>query len=479
MPVGAKESRENMMPPIPAPEIEPTRALARFAAELAFDDLPAPVVATLKRMVLDSLGAALAASTLGDGCAETMAVMVGLGGRPESTILGLGTKVAAPNAAFANGALVHALNYDPIGTEIGHLGVVCLAAPLAVAEAVGGVSGAEFLVASAVACETTARLTAAIARTGRRPSGKYVSGQLLNYFGAAVGAGRVLGLDAAGMHSALGLALMQMAGSRQIVLAGDPPAKAIYGAFPNQAGVLAALLSKQGLVADCDVFGPPAGLYAMIYDGDGDMSVLTEGLGTDFLLNEVGFKPWPTSNQLHPFIEAAGEIGSGLDSSKIAEVAILAHSDLRPWCEPLEVRRHPENAAAAANSIPFCVAKALVGGDVTLADFSPQGLNDAAVSAIAGRTSCRLDDGVSGAVVEVRMGDGRRLEAHVETPLGHPSRPVSHERLVEKFRDCCGHGAQRLTADHVERLIALIDDLDRLDDIARLVALAGGGAESS
>ena len=119
------------MPAIPAPEAEPSRALARFAASLTFDDLPAGVVQTLKRMILDSLGAALAATTLGDGCRETMAVMAELGGKPESTILGLGTKVAAPNAAFANGALVHALNYDPIGTQIGHVGVVCLAAPLA------------------------------------------------------------------------------------------------------------------------------------------------------------------------------------------------------------------------------------------------------------------------------------------------------------------------------------------------------------
>src|SRR5258706_10888127 len=193
-------------------------------------------------MILDSLGCAIAATALGDGCRETMAVMSALGGKPESTIIGLATKVSAPNAAFANGALVHALNYDPIGSEIGHLGVVCLAAPLAMAEAVGSISGRELVVASAVACEVSARMTAAIARTGRRPSEKFLAGQLLSYFGAAAGAGRVLGLDAVQMRSALGLALMQMSGSRQVVLSGDPPAKAIYGAFPNQAGVLAALL---------------------------------------------------------------------------------------------------------------------------------------------------------------------------------------------------------------------------------------------
>jgi len=91
-----------------------TEALAAFAAMLRFDDLPSDAVMTIKRMVLDSLGTALAATTLGDGCAESMAVMERLGGPPEATILGTKTKIAATGAAFANGALVHALNYDPM-----------------------------------------------------------------------------------------------------------------------------------------------------------------------------------------------------------------------------------------------------------------------------------------------------------------------------------------------------------------------------
>ncbi len=458
----------------PRPE-DHTAALADFAASLEFDDLPAPVVAIVKQMVLDALGTALAATTLGDGCRETLAVMGRLGGAPESTILGVGTKVAAPNAAFANGALVHALNYDPIGSEIGHVGVVCLAAPLAVAEAVGGISGRDFIVASAVACEMTARITAAIARTGRRPSEKYLSGQLLNYFGAAAGAGRILGLDAAGMGNALGLALMQMAGSRQIVLSGDPPAKAIYGAFPNHAGVLAALLSREGLTADCAVFGEPAGLYPMIYDGDCDANALVEGLGETFLLTAVEFKPWPTSNQIHPAIEAAAKIaGGGLDVPEIAEVVVVVPTRLRPWCEPLGKRQRPDNAAAAANSIPFCVANALARGDVALADIAAEGLDDQTVLAIAARTTYRLDDSVDGAVVRVGLLDGNQREARIETPLGSRTRPTSPERLADKFRDCCGHASTALSSDNIEGLIALIDDLDELDDIGRLVSLASG-----
>jgi len=448
----------------------PTLALAEFAATLQFADLPADVVENVKLMILDSLGCAIAATTLGEGCRETMALMSDLGGRPESTIIGLGRRVSAPNAAFANGALVHALNYDPIGTEIGHVGVVCLAAPLAMAEAIGGLPGSEFLTASAVACEISARITAAIARSGRRPGEKFLSGQILSYFGAAAGAGRVLGLDATQMRSALGLALMQMAGSRQVVLSGDPPAKAIYGAFPNQAGVLAALLSKQGLGADCDIVGEPAGLYPMIYGGQWDAGALTEGLGVKFLLNEAEFKPWPTSNHVHAFIEAASSIPR-LNVPAIQSVEILAHSKLRPWCEPTDKRRRPDNAAAAANSIPFCVAKSLVHGTVKLADFTPDGLQDAAALAVADRTSCRLDDSITGAIVRVFNGDGQIHQAEVQIPLGHKSRPVSRAVLVEKFRDCCGHAAQRMKPQSIDEIIARIDDLDRLDDVGHIVRL--------
>jgi len=453
-----------------------TEALAAFAAMLRFDDLPSDAVMTIKRMVLDSLGTALAATTLGDGCAESMAVMERLGGPPEATILGTKTKIAATGAAFANGALVHALNYDPIGASIGHVGVICLAAPLAMAEAAGGKTGRDLIVASAVACEITARINEAIARTGRRPSEKFLSGQLLTYFGAALGAGRILGLDAAGMHDALGLALMQMAGSRQIVQGGDPPAKAIYGAFPNQAGVQAALLAEAGLAADIDILGKPAGLYPVIYDGDGDLAALTENLGSDFFLTKVGFKPWPTSDQLHPAIEAATEIASdGIAPSDIAAVEITVHRNVGPWCEPLDEKRHPGNAAAAANSIPFCTARALVHGDVTLTDFTEAGLTDEAALRVSDRTTCRLDDDYSGATVKVTMADGSERAVRIDHPLGSPARPISADRLQDKFRDCCGHASSNLTEAQIEALIETVNNLEVLDDVGRLTDLAGGG----
>jgi 2-methylcitrate dehydratase PrpD len=450
------------------------KAIAHFAATLAYQDIPDCTRLTVKRIVLDCIGTALAATTLGDGCREAIAVARRLGGKPESSILGIGMKVSPAQAAFANGALVHALNYDPIGTEIGHVGVVCLPAPLALAEACGRVSGKELITAAVIAGEVCARVTAAISRTGRRPSEKFLSGQLLTHFGAAAGAGRVLGLNADAMESALGLALMQMSGSRQIVLSGDPPAKAIYGAFPNQAGVIAALLAKEGLGAKCDVFGPPAGLYTAIYGGDCATSVLSEGLGERFLLDEVEFKPWPTSNQVHPFIHAALQIKPRISSDAIASVKVVCHSRLRPWCEPTDRRTRPENAAAAADSIQFCVAAALIDGSVTLTTFTDERLENVSVLDLARRIAVHFDDSARGATVSAAARDGANISSQVEAAPGSRQNPISDTQLHEKFRDCCFRSANRLRRDQIDRLIETVDQLDELDDVATLVALACG-----
>jgi 2-methylcitrate dehydratase PrpD len=441
-----------------------TRRLAAFSSALAYDDIPRHVLEKVKHLILDTLGAALAATTLGAGCREVAQVMRDIGGQPESTILGFGYKVAAPNAALANGALAHALNYDPIGIETGHVGVICLTAPLAMAEALPGISTRQFLTAVAIASEVTARISAAQSRTGKRSSDKFMAGQLFGYFGAAAGAGHLLGLDADQMHSAFGIALMQTSGSMQVVHGGNPPAKAVYGAFPNNGGLLAALFSKAGLGGECDALEGVAGLYDMFYGGEYREEALGENLGRDFLLTRTSFKPWPTSGIVHPFIEAASKIAErGVKPSAIKAVHLIGSDHILPWCEPIEERRLPKNTASAGNSVPFAVARALVHGDLLLRDFTSEGMNDEAANVIAARTTYAVEHSLKGGIVKVSTNDGQEHQIHIETPLGHPTRPVPYERLIAKFSDCCRYSITPLSGERVSQLIALIDNLENED----------------
>lgn len=448
-----------------------TKALAAFSSTLRFEDIPAEVVSTAKRLVLDSLACAVAATTLGDACPEVIKVVGGADDRRESAILGTPIRVSAQNAAFANGALVHALNYDAYGERVGHLGVVSLAAPLAAAEARGQVSGREFLTAVVAACEVTSRVHAALKRLDVGSGRVFLAGQLLSYFGAAVGASRVLGLDAAATHSALGLSLMQAAGSRQVVLEGDPPAKAIYGAFPNQAGVQAALLAKGGVRADCEIFGPPAGLYSMVYAGEYEQTTLTSRLGQNYLMEQIGFKPWPTSAKLHPFIEACVDlVRQGAAAERIASITAFGGIGYKPWCEPVEKRRAPSNAAAAANSVQFAVGKTLVHGTIAPSDFTIDGLRDNKALSLAALTTCRLEGEAEHIAVEVELKDGSRLRSKIDA-----ARPMSTEMLVRKFEECCRYSAQPLQSSEVQRLAEIILDLDLLGDVAQITSITSGG----
>ena len=355
---------------------DPTRELARFVSELRYEDLPSEAIKVLKMLCLDTVGTALAGTTLGPGCDEVQRVVRDTGGVQECTVIGYGLRAPALTAAFANGATAHALNYDALGGEGGHLGVSTLPAPLAAAERRGGVSGKELLAAMGAAAEVTARLAGALFRANVKANETFLEGQLLGYFGAAAGASRVMGFSPQETHSALGTALMQAGGTMQVVFDGDPPAKAIYGGFANMGGMMAALLAQQGLGAEIRVIDGQSGLFGMFYRGTYDHGAITDRLGEDFDLLKARFKPWPTSGIVHPFIEAACTLAQRhqLSPGDIAGIMVRSNDHFINWVEPQAERKHPPNAASAANSVQFAVGKAFAHQSVGLADFTLQGL---------------------------------------------------------------------------------------------------------
>ncbi len=112
--------------------------LARNICETRYEDLPTPVVAATKKSILDAVGVTLAAGTLGEGCKPFVDLAIAQGGKPESTIIGFGARVPAAMAAFANGAMAHALDF-----EDAHLGALMHpnAATIPAALAMAGILG--------------------------------------------------------------------------------------------------------------------------------------------------------------------------------------------------------------------------------------------------------------------------------------------------------------------------------------------------
>jgi 2-methylcitrate dehydratase PrpD len=464
-----------MTEPRAEPGADVSVRLAAYTAAITYESLPSTVVSTLKRILLDTLGTTLAANTLGTGSRELVDLVCTAGGTPESTVLGMGVKVPAAAAALANGNLAHALNYDDApGEGGGHLGVTSVPAALATAEMAGDVSGKELLAALAAGTELMARLGVAIARAAEGDSeSRPQPTQMPGYFSAAASAGRVLRLTPVEMHSALGLALMQASGGRQPVLEGNP-AKAIYAGFSNHGGTLSAQLSKRGLRADCAVLEGEAGLFKTYYHGRYFRAALADDLGERLYLLDVGFKPWPTTAVAHPYIEAALELRglAGFDPLAIEAIQIRGGPHIRIFCEPTATRQRPATAVEAGDSIFFGVAKALVNGTVTLADLQPAGLRQPEALQLAARMRYSVDRelGRSG-ILEIQLASGQRHTLWVDTALGHPSKPLSQARLVEKFLDCAQYAATPIPKQSLEAAVDAIDHLERLPDVGVLPAL--------
>jgi 2-methylcitrate dehydratase PrpD len=432
--------------------------------------LPESLVRVLKRITLDTLGTSLAATTLGSGCRELIEMVRAWGGAPQSTLVALNARVPSPMAALANGACAHALNYDDVFAGGGHLGCVTVPAGLAIAERQGGISGKELLTALAAGVELMARLQLAVrAPTSGASEARPQPTQLMGAFAAAATVARVLRLDAPRTWSAIGLALMQASGNRQPVLEGTS-AKALYAAFPNHAGVLSALLAERGMDARCAVFKGEAGLLPTSYSAY-DAGPLRDRLGAEFVSEEVGFKPWPTTNHAHVFIQAAITIASRARPApaSIQRIVIRGGPLMRTFCEPIHTRRRPSTWVEAEDSIPFAVAKALVNKTVVLADFMPDGLRQPDVLALADRLDYAIDPdlGPTGSV-EVILTNGDRLVDQVAHPRGHPRNPLSNSDLQRKFFDCASHAATPIPGAVLDRIVESIDHLEHVDDVRLL-----------
>ncbi len=457
---------------------------SEFVSGLQYDDLGPEVISVLKRQVLDTLGTMLAASGIGEGGREIVELVCAQGGRAESTVLSGGTRVPAVAAAFANGALAHALDFDDI-FEAGasHVAISTVPAALAVAESLETpVSGAELLTALAAGAEVICRLSrAAMAADGAVPT--LLASQVFGYFGAAATAARLLRLTPARTESAFGLALMQAAGTMEIVHSTSGVGKCIYAAFSNQGGVQSALLAAHGVEGPSASLEGAAGLFNAHFGGRYSRAALVDGLGRAFVIPEISFKAWPASKVTHPFVEAALQIASAhrFEAEEVEAVTLRVGPWGRAFCEPAAERARPRTSAAAKNSLPFTVAKALAHRALTLADFTAEGLADERALGVAARVGYRFEPGLGSAAgaepgaVEVRLRSGASPAATVEVALGHPAKPLGFDAIARKFRDGARHARVVPGEPALERSVATTARLESVADVRAVIPDLLGG----
>ena len=436
-------------------------------------DLPALSLAAAKQVLLDASGVMLAASGLADEPRAFIALAKATGLGP-CAILGTGERVSAPMAALANGAMAHALDYEDAFDQVpGHPNASLVPALLALAQAEGAVDGRRFLTALAVGSDVSCRMAQAL----RQPmeAGGWYPPPIVAGFGAAAGAANLLGLSPVQARDALSLMLCQTAMPGEIKYSQGTVIRAVREAFPAQAAVLSALLAREGVAGFEQPLEGRAGFYALFAEGQFAAGDLLDGLGTNFWIDRLTFKPWPSCRGTHPFIEMAlGLVREhGIAAQEIASIEVAVDDVQQMLIEPAARKAAPATAIDAKFSIPFTIALALARGGVGLDDFGTESLADPLILSLAAKVTATVapedswQRGEGGRQVIV-MADGRRFEVAIDNALGCPQRPLGETALVAKFIDCAGRAARPVGREAAERLAARILTLEVCPDVGAL-----------
>lgn len=447
--------------------------LARNIADIHYDDIPVPAIDAAKKSFLDALGVTLAASTLGEGCQAFVDLALAMEGVQESTILGFGARAPALMAAFANGSMAHALDFEDVHDSAPvHPNAATIPAALAVAESVGDVSGKRFLTAMVLGCDLTCRLGLAL-KENPLESGWYIP-PILGAFGATAAACKLLDPTAEQVVDAFSLTLCQTTCSAELTVSPRSVVRSVRDAFSAKAGVLSALLAQRGVTGFERPIEGEGGLFSLYSRGNYDPMPLTNELGRTFEGANVSVKPWPSCRGTHAYIEAALHILSetSLEPSEVAGIKVVVSPVNKMLCEPQRSKKKPATAIDAKFSIPFVLATALLRGGVRLDHFTPRALADQDVLQMAGKVTYEVDSGLTlkeavRGFVQIDTGEAT-LSRRVDLPLGHPQNPISQETLVSKFMDCAMHSARRISDRKLEEVVELTANLEQVEDVREI-----------
>ncbi|WP_166140140.1 MmgE/PrpD family protein [Nocardioides ochotonae] len=437
--------------PTGEPGAGPTLAqqLAAFAVDAATNGVPADVVASVGQRTLDVLGLCVAAHRLPTSAAAIGHVL-DQGGHPQATVVGEPTRVSAIQAAFANGVLAHSLDYDDTHLpSVLHPSASVVPAALAAAEHAGA-SGELTVRAIAVGLEVAVRLGMAGYDAELGNSVFFEHGQhatsITGAMGSAVAAAIAYGLDEDGIADALGITASLASGIIEANRTGGT-VKRLHCGYAAQAGVTAAQLVRRGFTGPPTVLEGRFGFFQAWLHGQFFPEAITEGLGTEWSVPGIFFKPYPANHFTHTTVDAGRAFRErGVRPEDVASVVVgVAGSTVRTIGEPIEVKRTPVTGYQAQFSGPYAFAAGLFGGGglgTGLDDYTDALAQDPARRDLMAKVDVVADERCNKiypfqfpAVVTLTTTSGEVLVEEVLANRGGPANPLSDAELARKFSD--------------------------------------------
>jgi 2-methylcitrate dehydratase PrpD len=382
-------------------------------------------------------------------------------GGKQATVIGRSERIDALSAAFLNAAAANVHDFcDTHLRTVIHPTAPVAPALLALAE-LRKVSGPELLLGFILANEVQARIGLSIS-PHHYDKGWHIT-STCGVFGAAAGAGKLLGLDEQQLVFALGTASTQSAGLCECL---GMPAKSVSVGNAARNGLWSALLAAKGFAGPAEPLAGGQGFYNALGD-EPNLALVTDGLGDSFEIMATSYKPYPCGFVIHPVLDCVLDWRRDHPNVEVMRVVVRGNPLLAHRTDRREISTGRESQV----SVQHAVAAALVHGKAGIDQFTDVCVNDAPVKTLRRKVEVVRDETFStiAAAVEITSADGAVHRLAQSAARGSDVNPMSDADLEQKLRTVAASWNPK--AD-VGPLIDAVWSLDKSDDVSRLASLA-------
>jgi 2-methylcitrate dehydratase PrpD len=403
-----------------------TRILAEHVANHPSRGWDDAVEHEAHRTFLNWLGCAVGAANHEAGEAALRAVQM-LQPAPQAAVLGRGERVDMAGAALINGITSHTFDFDDthLKTIIHPAGPVCSAA-LALAEHIGA-SGRQLIDAIVLGIDVSCRVGNMI-YPHHYDRGWHITGTT-GGLGAAAACARLLGLDAGKTAMALGIAASQPVGLREQF---GTMTKPFHPGAAAQAGLMAALLAREGFTASKRAIEAPRG-FAQVVSTKYDWNEISDELGKRFEISFNAYKPFACGIVIHPSIDACVQLrAKGVTPENLARIDLKVHSLVLE----LTGKKEPADGLQGKFSVYHGCAAGLIFGRASEDEYADAIVTRPDVVEVRRKVVATVDDSIDEASVDATatLTDGSKVHVFVEHAIGSLQRPMSDADLEAKFR---------------------------------------------
>lgn len=443
-----------------------TGKIADYIADFSYGGIPHEVVERSKLVILDTIGAMIAAanpSYLAGGIIRDH--VLDQGGSGEASVVGKGVKVPATSAALANGTLAYLCDVESYHVKaVLHESAVVFPAAFAVAER-ENLGGSDLLAAFVLGIDMETRLSYAISPTGMYARGFHPT-VVAGCLGAAVSAGKLLALNRGELANALGLAAAQSSGLLSWESDVTEMSRPFGCGVAAQNGIKAALLAGSG-------FGGPEvfeGKYTVFdaFSGEAHAEELLDGLGSRFEVMNLTFKRYSSCAFTHPGIDAFLKIMDirGLKVEDIEEVTVRFPANGAKLIDRSLLRSH---------NIQYVLSVAAYRGQIMFDDilFERRG---GGIPELAERVELIYDEGLDHyfpetmpTIVEVTTRDGHVFTEREDSAKGTLENPLSSVEVRDKYHRLAGTVLDEAVAKEIENAVDRLDKMGDVGDLAELI----------